>query len=250
MDESDKDQHNSPMAFEVQDYGSDSAQEEKHTSLVFESEDEELEILTTPAASNNRLPLVIMIVAAFLLVSLSGLLAYQQQMQLQQLQQKFDRLAQQQSSGSVPPIEQITPNDTELELLREQIQALTAELAVLHDEIRTVTDTQEAILAAQASDELGSSAAGPSAPPPAQAAPMAGDWYVNLNSFQVEANARRWAETLPNPPSPVQVVSIDSGGDSFYRVRVAGFSSREEARAWADKLELQWQLEQLWVSDN
>ncbi len=101
----------------------------------------------------------------------------------------------------------------------------------------------------------------PAEPEPAAAAPAiveaepqapaaaAGGWYVNLSTLSTEAAAVEWLQALEDAPANADIVSVQSGSRTLYRVRVGGFASREQARDAADMFTAQWRLSGVWISD-
>jgi cell division septation protein DedD len=84
-------------------------------------------------------------------------------------------------------------------------------------------------------------------PEPSVATAAASGWFVNFGSYSQRATADKWAGRL-NPDTGRVVVSTGSkDGREFYRVRVVGLSSRDQAQTVARELEREYDLNKLWV---
>lgn len=75
------------------------------------------------------------------------------------------------------------------------------------------------------------------APAPAKksAAPR-GNWVVNLASLSDEKSAREELARMKRAGIDAELQTAVSGGKTWYRLRVMGFASREEAQAYGDKV--------------
>jgi cell division protein FtsN len=78
-------------------------------------------------------------------------------------------------------------------------------------------------------------AAASTAPPKPEAA-VAGDWTVQLGSFEDEANARRLAQRVGTFGYKAEVSSSKSGARTLYRVRVGPQATKAAADAAASAL--------------
>jgi len=74
------------------------------------------------------------------------------------------------------------------------------------------------------------------APPPKPQAAVAGDWTVQLGSFEDEANARRLAQRAGTFGHKAEVSSYKSGAGTLYRVRVGPHATKAAAEAAASAL--------------
>ncbi|HSC14156.1 MAG TPA: SPOR domain-containing protein [Gammaproteobacteria bacterium] len=74
------------------------------------------------------------------------------------------------------------------------------------------------------------------APPPKPQAAVAGDWTVQLGSFEDEANARRLAQRAGTFGHKAEVSSYKSGARTLYRVRVGPQATKAAADAAASAL--------------
>ena len=74
------------------------------------------------------------------------------------------------------------------------------------------------------------------APPPKPQAPVAGDWTVQLGSFEDEANARRLAQRVGTFGHKAEVSSYKNGAQTLYRVRVGPQATKAAAEAAASAL--------------
>ena len=100
--------------------------------------------------------------------------------------------------------------------------------------------------AAEGGTEQASAGSGSVAP----VEPVADGWFVNLSTFSTEALAREWLAELPGPPADASVIPVQSNGRQLYRVRIGGFASRGEARAAADRMTTDWEIDGAWISEN
>jgi cell division septation protein DedD len=82
---------------------------------------------------------------------------------------------------------------------------------------------------------------------PASASRSDGEWFVNFGSYSREGIAREWAGRLKVDSGDVVVTTAQRNGATFYRVRVTGLVSREQAEGVARTLEQRHGLERLWV---
>lgn len=64
----------------------------------------------------------------------------------------------------------------------------------------------------------------------------AGEWYLNLSTYSSEAVAQTWLANLAGAPDRAEIIAVQSGGRTLYRVRIGGYASREDAMAAADSL--------------
>jgi DedD protein len=74
------------------------------------------------------------------------------------------------------------------------------------------------------------------ASPPKQESAVAGDWTVQLGSFEDEANARRLAQRAATFGYKADVSSSKNGARTLYRVRVGPQATRAAADAAASAL--------------
>jgi DedD protein len=74
------------------------------------------------------------------------------------------------------------------------------------------------------------------APPPKPQTAVAGDWTVQLGSFEDEANARRLAQRVGTFGHKAEVSSYKSGARTLYRVRVGPQTTKAAADAAASAL--------------
>lgn len=75
-----------------------------------------------------------------------------------------------------------------------------------------------------------------------------GGWIVQLGSYEREADARRLAGQLLDAGLPVEVTSVQLRDRSFYRLRIAGFDSRQDARAFAARTRPRPGMPDPWVT--
>jgi hypothetical protein len=73
-------------------------------------------------------------------------------------------------------------------------------------------------------------------------------WAVNLISFKQEWYAKRKAAEFDKKGIPVIVMKVVIKGDTWYRLRVKGFKSKNEAAAYAAKVKKSLNLTSVWVT--
>jgi hypothetical protein len=73
-------------------------------------------------------------------------------------------------------------------------------------------------------------------------------WQVNLIAYRQEWYARRKAAEFSKQGVPVHVVKIRNNGENWYRLKVDGFKSKNEALAYADKVKKTLNLPSVWVN--
>jgi cell division protein FtsN len=86
-----------------------------------------------------------------------------------------------------------------------------------------------------------------SAPPSSAAAPSSGPWFVNFGSYGSREVAESWAGKLLPGAGKVIVAPNTRDGQTLYRLRVIGLSSKSSAEEVARKLEREQRVSQLWV---
>lgn len=90
----------------------------------------------------------------------------------------------------------------------------------------------------------------PSAPvrrsPPRAAAPSA-SWSVNLISFKQDWYANRKAAEFSRQGVPAKVIPVQVKGETWYRLSVTGFKSRDEASAYAARVKRTHNLDSVWI---
>jgi cell division septation protein DedD len=74
-------------------------------------------------------------------------------------------------------------------------------------------------------------------------------WFVNLGTFGKEAAAAQWAQGMENVPGTPQVIPVQRGDRTLYRVRVGAFDSLAAAREVATELSSRLGLSGVWVSE-
>jgi cell division protein FtsN len=143
--------------------------------------------------------------------------------------------------------------------LEDANRELQTALNALRDENRRLSDTvqglEQQLSAQREAVALGASAAATTAaaaprpaPPPVQAAPAgSGDWFVNFGSYSERSVAEQWSARLKPASGRVTVTSTQRDGSTYYRVRVVGLASDNQAQAVARKLEQDYDLPRLWV---
>lgn len=136
-------------------------------------------------------------------------------------------------------------NETVLVEIRnqqEREQALVAgRFAALEQQIATRPVAEAAPQALADSPAISSVKSGPSAG-------SEGGWVVNLASFSGEAQAEGLLKTLQQAGIPAELQTTMLNGDTRHRLRVTGFSTREEAKRYAGELDKGLDLRGPWVS--
>ena len=79
------------------------------------------------------------------------------------------------------------------------------------------------------------------------AARKAGDWVVNLISFRTRAKANKWVARLRDDDIQASVQVADHKGQTWYRLRVDGFSNFAQAKAFATEVRSEPDLSSAWV---
>jgi cell division septation protein DedD len=74
-----------------------------------------------------------------------------------------------------------------------------------------------------------------------------GDWFVNFGSYSQKGIAQHWADKLQPTAGKVVLATGDKDGRTFYRVRVIGLPSREQAESTARSLEQAHDMSKLWI---
>ena len=74
-----------------------------------------------------------------------------------------------------------------------------------------------------------------------------GRWAVNLMSLNSEAATRPVTETLSNAGYATDVEQVKIKEKSYFRIRVSGFKTREDAKTFADTIEGLFEIRQPWV---
>lgn len=74
-----------------------------------------------------------------------------------------------------------------------------------------------------------------------------GRWVINLASIQDKDAANRFAENAKTRGIAVEQSSVTFKGRKFWRIQIAGFSSAEDARVFADHAKQKLGLKDTWV---
>ena len=73
-------------------------------------------------------------------------------------------------------------------------------------------------------------------------------WVVNLVSFKQEWYAKRKATEFDKKGIPAEVLNVVVKGENWFRLRVRGFKSKNEATAYAVKVKKTLNLSSVWVT--
>jgi cell division protein FtsN len=74
-------------------------------------------------------------------------------------------------------------------------------------------------------------------------------WSVNLNAYENQNYAKNKAAKLSQKGIPVKVIPVDMNNAKWYRLKVGGFKSKEEATAYAAKIKKSLNLNSVSVVD-
>jgi cell division protein FtsN len=74
-------------------------------------------------------------------------------------------------------------------------------------------------------------------------------WSVNLVSFKKEWYANRKAAEFEKKGVPVEVEQVQIKGENWYRLRVSGFKTKEEAATYATRVKKALNLSSVWVAN-
>jgi DedD protein len=129
-------------------------------------------------------------------------------------------------AAPAPSATQARAGMSEVEQRREQLPGAVAE---------PKAEAESTLVAANSVAQPTKPAAA-STPPPKPEAAVAGDWTVQLGSFEDEANARRLAQRAGSYGYKAEVSSSKSGARTLYRVRVGPQATKAAAEAAASAL--------------
>jgi cell division septation protein DedD len=212
--------------------------------------------LEEPQEQSPILPagLIAVAVLAVLLLAGGGYGVMEQRAAMQaEIQQLQEELA-----AGVSPREVAAGRDAvrELERRSAELQATVDRLTVENHSLRdTVADLRSELLAGRtaaggapppAPATVAAAQPVASSPPPSNTA-TAGEWFVNFGSYNQRDTAQSWVTRLQPAAGSVTVTSGSKGGRTFYRVRVVGLSSKEQAERVAGQLQREYDLSKLWV---
>ncbi len=146
-----------------------------------------------------------------------------------------------------------TPTDTEKKIEQEEgsppvsdVNDETGQVAALEARIKEL----EKKLAKATAPPVKKAASKKSAPvkrsPPKPKAPSA-SWSVNLISFKQDWYANRKAAEFSKQGVPAKVIPVQVKGQTWYRLSVSGFKSRNEASAYAARVKRTHNLDSVWI---
>ena len=122
------------------------------------------------------------------------------------------------------------------------------DMAVLEDENETLeaklSSVERALVAAREDNQQIAAAPSTTANP---APAPAGSWFVNIQTFSKRSDADRLADTLSGGSEAVTVQSAVITGKTLYRVRAAGYASKEEATAAGNALVSEFGISKPWI---
>ena len=81
-----------------------------------------------------------------------------------------------------------------------------------------------------------------------KASASAEGWAVNLVSFKKEWYANRKAAEFEKKGVPVEVEQVQIKGENWYRLRVSGFKTKDEASTYATRVKKALNLSSVWVT--
>lgn len=204
----------------------------------------------TGTSHNSRIP-----TAALLLGLLALALSVAAGLYAHTLKVELDGLQQQVAAASQALVATPTENSSaELDQLKTRIEEIDGRLAESLQAIETTREewdtaigrlaTIEQSIASQnkkteAATSYPSAVTAPEkrTPRPEQDAPpfptaRVGDWAVNLESHSVESDADKSLEELKKRGIPAEKFVIETGGMTWYRLRITGFARAEEAKRY------------------
>ncbi|MCK5478790.1 MAG: SPOR domain-containing protein, partial [Methylococcales bacterium] len=73
-------------------------------------------------------------------------------------------------------------------------------------------------------------------------------WVVNLASTKYERSANRAADEFNQKGVPVEVIKVKVNAENWFRLRVKGFKSKQEALAYGTKVKKILNLGSVWVN--
>jgi len=177
---------------------------------------------------------------------------------------RFEKLEQQLSSA--------TPQDNRLQEIEERLAQTTSRLNELSNSLGELSDGTTTVAVAdkllrlappadlpeQSPESAGDNPDGQSgqATEPYRLAPASraghgeGNWVINLASYLNEQTAARYMAAFRKKGVAAEMVPASVQGKTIYRVRLAGFDSREAARAIAPSVKRQLGLKDIWVMEN
>ncbi|CCE24149.1 SPOR domain-containing protein [Methylotuvimicrobium alcaliphilum] len=146
-----------------------------------------------------------------------------------------------------------TPTDTEKKIEQEEgsppvsdVNDETGQVAALEARIKEL----EKKLAKATAPPVKKAASKTSAPvkrsPPKPKASQA-SWSVNLISFKQDWYANRKAAEFSRQGVPAKVIPVQVKGQTWYRLSVSGFKSRDEASAYAARVKGTHNLDSVWI---
>jgi hypothetical protein len=83
--------------------------------------------------------------------------------------------------------------------------------------------------------------------PPANRAPRNRPWNINLISSPDKAYAVRFSNTAQSRGISTELQEATVNGTPYWRVQVTGFSTRDEAQAYADSIKGKLGLKDTWI---
>lgn len=172
------------------------------------------------------------------------------------------KLAETEANGAVSPEAQLTgaasiaeatpvdaPKETEQAEVSPPVSDVpeeTSQVAALEAKIKEL----EKKLATATAPPVKKAVSKPSVPvrrsPPRASAPSA-SWSVNLISFKQDWYANRKAAEFSRQGVPAKVIPVQVKGETWYRLSVSGFKSRDEASAYAARVKRTHNLDSVWI---
>ena len=122
------------------------------------------------------------------------------------------------------------------------------DIAVLEDENQTLeaklSSVESALVAAREDNQQIAAAPSTTANP---APAPAGSWFVNIQTFSNRSDATQLADTLSGSSESMTVQAVMINGKTLYRVRAAGYASKEEATAAGNALVSEFGISKPWI---
>ena len=165
-----------------------------------------------------------------------------------------------------------TPQDNRLQEIEERLAQTTSRLNELSNSLSELSDGTTTVgvadklltlappedfpeqppgSAGDKPDRQAGPATEPERPGPASRAGHGdGNWVINLASYLNEQTAARYMAAFRKKGVAAEMVAASVQGKTIYRVRLAGFDNREDARAIAPTVKRQLGLKDIWVMEN
>ncbi|WP_431067345.1 SPOR domain-containing protein [Methylotuvimicrobium sp.] len=146
-----------------------------------------------------------------------------------------------------------TPTDTEKKIEQEEgsppvsdVNEETSQVAALEARIKELEKKLAKATAPPVKKAVSKKSAPVKRSSPKPKAPSA-SWSVNLISFKQDWYANRKAAEFSKQGVPAKVIPVQVKGQTWYRLSVSGFKSRDEASAYAARVKRTHNLDSVWI---